>query len=58
MKKKITSEQIEYFLGSDHLSKNDLLEELELIINEKYEVKQFREDVLNHWNYSKRNEEL
>ena len=53
MNKKITSEQIEYFLGSDHLSKNDLLEELELIINEKYEVKQFREDVLNHWNYSK-----
>ena len=46
MKDKITREQIEYFLGSDNVSKNDLLRELETLANGEYEVQQFKKDVL------------
>ena len=58
MKDKITREQIEYFLGSDNVSKNDLLGELEALANGEHEVQQFKKDVSDHWNYSKRDEEL
>jgi len=57
-KGEITSEQIEYFLGSDNVSKDDLLGTLETIANGEYKVQQFKEDVSDHWNYSKRDEEL
>jgi len=58
MNDKITREQIEYFLGSDNVSKDDLLGELETLANGEYEVQQFKKDVSDHWNYSKRDEEL
>ena len=58
MNDKITREQIEYFLGSDNVSKDDLLGTLETIANGEYKVQQFKEDVSDHWNYSKRDEEL
>ena len=57
-KGEITSEQIEYFLGSDNVSKDDLLGELETLANGEYEVQQFKKDVLDHWNYSESDEEL
>ena len=54
----ITSEQLEYFLGSDNLSKNKLLDEIILIINKEVDIDDYVQDVSDHWNYSKRDEEL
>ena len=57
-KGEITSEQLEYFLGSDNLSKNKLLDEMISIINKEVDVDDYVQDVSDHWNYSKRDEEL
>tara|TARA_R110000868_G_scaffold229670_1_gene482747 strand:- start:17 stop:199 length:183 start_codon:yes stop_codon:yes gene_type:complete len=57
-KGKITNEQLEYFLGSDNLSKNKLLDEIISIINKEVDVDDYVQDVSDHWNYSKRDEEL
>jgi len=57
-KGEITSEQLEYFLGSDNLSKNKLLDEIISIINKEVDVDDYVQDVSDHWNYSKRDEEL
>ena len=57
-KGEITSEQLEYFLGSDNLSKNKLLDEIISIINKEVDIDDYVQDVSDHWNYSKRNEEL
>ena len=59
----ITSEQLEYFLGSvsissDNLSKNKLLDEIISIINKEVDIDDYVQDVSDHWNYSKRDEEL
>ena len=51
--KKITREQIEYFLGSDNVSKDDLLCELESLANGKYTVQDLKKDVINHWDANK-----
>ena len=56
-KGEITSEQLEYFLGSDNLSKNKLLNEMISIINKEVDVDDYVQDVSDHWNYSKRDEE-
>ena len=57
-KGEITSEQLEYFLGSDNLSKNKLLDEIISIINKEVDIDDYAQDVSDHWNYSKRDEEL
>ena len=57
-KGEITSEQLEYFLGSDNLSKNKLLDEMISIINKEVDIDDYVQDVSDHWNYSKRDEEL
>ena len=57
-KGKITNEQLEYFLGSDNLSKNKLLDEIISIINKEVDIDDYVQDVSDHWNYSKRDEEL
>jgi len=57
-KGEITNEQLEYFLGSDNLSKNKLLNEMISIINKEVDVDDYVQDVSDHWNYSKRDEEL
>ena len=57
-KGEITSEQIEYFLGSDNLTKNKLLNEIISIINKEVDIDDYVQDVSDHWNYSKRDEEL
>ena len=57
-KGEITSEQLEYFLGSNNLSKNKLLNEMISIINKEVDVDDYVQDVSDHWNYSKRDEEL
>ena len=57
-KGEITSEQLEYFLGSDNLTKNKLLDEIISIINKEVDVDDYVQDVSDHWNYSKRDEEL
>ena len=57
-KGEITSEQLEYFLGSDNLSKNKLLDEIISIINKEVDIDDYVQDVSDHWNYSKRDEEL
>ena len=54
----ITSEQLEYFLGSDNLSKNKLLDKIISIINKEVDIDDYVQDVSDHWNYSKRDEEL
>ena len=48
MSKKITQEQIEFFLGGDNLE-NSCLTELEALANGTYNLEQFKKDVLNHW---------
>jgi len=48
MSKKITQEQIEFFLGGDNLE-NSCLTELEALANGTYNPEQFKKDVLNHW---------
>ena len=57
-KVEITNEQLEYFLGSDNLTKNKLLDEIISIINKEVDVDDYVQDVSDHWNYSKRDEEL
>ena len=62
-KGEITSEQLEYFLGSDNLSKNKLLDEIISIINKEVDIDDYVQDVSDHWKYhytilEKRNEEL
>ena len=57
-KGEITSEQLEYFLGSDNLSKNKLLDEIISIINKEVDIDDYVQDVSDHWNYYKRDEEL
>ena len=57
-KGEITSEQLEYFLGSDNLSKNKLLDGIISIINKEVDIDDYVQDVSDHWNYSKRDEEL
>ena len=57
-KGEITSEQLEYFLGSDNLTKNKLLDEIISIINKEVDIDDYVQDVSDHWNYSKRDEEL
>ena len=57
-KGEITREQLEYFLGSDNLSKNKLLDEIISIINKEVEIDDYVQDVSDYWNYSKRDEEL
>ena len=57
-KGEITSEQLEYFLGSDNLSKNKLLDEIISVINKEVDIDDYVQDVSDHWNYSKRDEEL
>ena len=57
-KGEITSEQLEYFLGSDNLSKNKLLDEIISIINKEVDIDDYVQVVSDHWNYSKRDEEL
>ena len=57
-KEEITNKQLEYFLGSDNLSKNKLLDEMISIINKEVDVDDYVQDVSDHWNYSKRDEEL
>ena len=57
-KGEITSEQLEYFLGSDNLTKNKLLNEIISIINKEVDIDDYVQDVSDHWNYSKRDEEL
>jgi hypothetical protein len=47
-KKRITKDQIEAWQGSDNLSPDALLDLLEELINGKYTVSQFREDVLDY----------
>jgi len=50
-KGEITSEQLEYFLGSDNLSKNKLLDEIISIINKEVDIDDYVQDVSDHWNY-------
>ena len=57
-KREITNEQLEYFLGSDNLTKNKLLDEIISIINKEVDIDDYVQDVSDHWNYSKRDEEL
>ena len=57
-KGEITSEQVEYFLGSDHLNKKELLDEIVSIINKEVDLDDYAQDVSDHWNYSKRDAEL
>ena len=57
-KGEITSEQLEYFLGSDNLSKNKLLDEIISVINKEVDIDDYVQDVSDQWNYSKRDEEL
>ena len=48
LKKEITQEQIEFFLGSDNLE-NSCLTELAALANGTYSPEQFKEDVISHW---------
>ena len=50
-KGEITSEQLEYFLGSDNLSKNKLLDEIISIINKEVDIDDYVQDVSDHWKY-------
>ena len=50
-KGEITSEQLEYFLGSDNLSKNKLLNEIISIINKEVDIDDYVQDVSDHWKY-------
>ena len=54
----ITREQLEYFLGSDHTNKQELLDEIISLLNKKVDIDDYVQDVSDHWNYSKREEEL
>ena len=54
----ITNEQLEYFLGSDHTNKQELLDEIISLLNKKVDIDDYVQDVSDHWNYSKRKEEL
>ena len=44
--KRITEEQVEWWIGSDHLSPKELIEFLTEIINGEYTIPNFRADVL------------
>ena len=44
--KRITEEQVEWWIGSDHLSPSELIELLTEIINGEYTIPNFRADVL------------
>jgi hypothetical protein len=46
--REVTQKQIEFFLGGDNLE-NSCLIELEALANGSYKPKQFKKDVLNHW---------
>ena len=48
LKKEITQEQIEFFLGSDNLE-NSCLTELAALANGTYSPEQFKKDVISHW---------
>ena len=50
-KGEITNKQLEYFLGSDNLSKNKLLDEIISIINKEVDIDDYVQDVSDHWNY-------
>ncbi|MDC0648150.1 hypothetical protein OAP46_00390 [bacterium] len=54
----ITSEKLEYFLGSDHTNKQELLDEIISLLNKKVDIDDYVQDVSDHWNYSKREEEI
>jgi len=44
--KRITEEQVEWWIGSDHLSPSELIELLTTLINGEYTIPNFRADVL------------
>ena len=50
--------QLEYFLGSDHTNKQKLLDEIISLLNKEVDIDDYVQDVSDHWNYSKREEEL
>jgi len=43
---RITEEQVEWWIGSDHLSSSELIELLTQLINGEYTIPNFRADVL------------
>ena len=49
--KKITTDQIEFFIGSDNLLPSQLLSLIKDLANKSYSAESFREDVLNHWKW-------
>jgi len=46
---KITTEQIEFFIGSDNLLPSQLMDLIKDLANKSYNADSFKEDVLNHW---------
>ena len=46
---KITSEQLEHILGSDHTNKDDLLDEIISILNKNVDVDDYVQDVIDYW---------
>ena len=54
----ITSEQLDYFLVSEHTNKQKLLDEIISLLNKEVDIDDYVQDVSDHWNYSKREEEL
>ena len=50
---KITSEQLEHFLGSDHTNKDDLLDEIISILNKNVDVDDYVQDVSDYWKGTK-----
>ena len=44
--KRITKEQVEWWIGSDHLSPDALLDLLTELVNGEYTIPNFRADVL------------
>ena len=48
MREEITKGQIEQWIGSDNLGVDDFLDLLTELINGKYPIEMFREDVLDY----------
>jgi hypothetical protein len=49
MKMYISKPMIQHWIGSDHMNVYELLDLLNELINEKYSIQEFRNDVLDLW---------
>ena len=49
MKMYISNLMIRHWVGSDHINVGELIDLLNELVNEKYTIQEFRNDILNLW---------